>query len=97
MLPGDPNNPDHKLMRVPLAVEIVTGIRPAPSKCWRWYQLGIKGVKLETWLIGGSRLTCLAAVKAFIEQRTNPPQPKTRRKPKLAAATRNFVKRELGL
>lgn len=93
-------NPDQKLMRVPLAFEIVTGTRPSPSKCWRWYQLGIKGVKLETWLVGGSRLTSLEAVKEFIATRTfeSRPRPATRkRQPKTPKATRDFLRRELGV
>ena len=92
-------HPDQKLMRVPTAVEIVTGIRPSPAKCWRWYTQGIKGVRLQTWLVGGSRLTSIVAVREFIEARTNPqPQPAPQSKPrKLSNNVREFLIRELGL
>ena len=95
-------NPDQKLMRVPTAVEIVTGIRPSPAKCWRWYTHGIAGVKLQTWLVGGSRLTNLEAVRQFIAARTNPdPQPVHRnrivRRTQVSGTTREFLKRELGV
>lgn len=93
-------NPDQKLMRVPHAVEIVTGTRPSAAKCWRWYTLGIAGVKLQTWLVGGSRLTSVEAVRQFIEQRTNPTNEPQVRKPrvrKLSQSTREFLKRELGV
>jgi hypothetical protein len=93
-------NQDQKLMRVPLAVEIVTGERPSPSKCWRWYMHGIKGVKLETWVVGGSRLTSLAAVREFIATRTHQASlvrsPMAKR-PKLSKQTREFLRRELGV
>lgn len=93
-------NPEQKMLRVPLAVEIVTGSRPSAAKCWRWYTLGIGGVVLQTWLVGGSRLTSVEAVRAFIEQRTNPTNEPQKRKPrvrKLSKATRDFLKRELGV
>lgn len=94
-------NPDQKLMRVPLAVELVTGIRPSPGKCWRWYTQGIAGVKLQTWLVGGSRLTNVEAVRAFIQVRTNPTnEPVTRKtyvRKAVSQQTREFLKRELGV
>lgn len=93
-------NPDQKMIRVPLAVEIVTGTRPCVRKCWRWYTLGIGGVKLQTWLVGGSRLTTVEAVREFIERRTNPTNEPHVRKPrvrKLSKQTREILKRELGI
>ncbi len=95
---GDPTDPEYRLMRVPVAVELVTGMRPCPAKCWRWYMKGVKGVALQTWVVGGGRFTCLAAVREFIERRTTP-EPNVRRpqRRKLSKHTRDFLKRELGI
>ena len=93
---------DERMMRVPDAVFAVTGVRPSPSKCWRWYQQGIKGVVLETWLVGGSRMTTMQAVREFIERRTNGfsrsrQRPVLRdRKPTLSQGVREHLNRELG-
>lgn len=93
-------NPDQVLIRVPKAVEIVTGTRPSAPKCWRWYTVGIGGVVLRTWLVGGSRLTNVESVREFIEMRTNPTNEPQKRKPrvrKLSKQTREFLERELGI
>lgn len=101
-----PNNDialEGKMMRVPIAVEIVTGERPSPSKCWRWYMKGIQGIRLQTWLVGGKRLTTLAAVREWIQERTQqaaeehvpsdgPVKPR-----QLDAATRERLEKELGV
>jgi hypothetical protein len=59
-----------KFLSVPTAVEAVTGTRPHPSTCWRWYIKGSQGVLLKTWMVGGRRRTTVDAVRDFIEQRT---------------------------
>ena len=60
----------HELLPVPLAVERETGTRPNPSTCWRWSTKGIKGVVLETWMLGGRRVTNRTSVRRFIERRS---------------------------
>lgn len=94
---------EDKLIRIPLAVEAVTGQRPSPAKCWRWHKRGVQGVRLQTWLVGGARLTSMAAVRAFIRERTEQDdagqQPvKARVQPRrLDEATRQRLKQELGV
>jgi len=39
--------------------------RPSYSTWWRWWRHGIRGVRLETVLIGGRRFTTYAAVLRF--------------------------------
>ena len=40
--------------------------RPSVHTLWRWSQKGLRGVRLETWLIGGRRVTSVEAVQRFI-------------------------------
>jgi hypothetical protein len=92
--------PESRMMRVPEAVFAVTGVKPSPSKCWRWYQKGIKGVVLQTWLVGGSRMTTTEAVLEFISRRTGDVsrrRPVLRRKPKLCQGVKEVLNRELGI
>ena len=44
--------------------------RPGFSTWWRWSTRGIRGVKLETILIGGRRCTTAEAVARFFEHTT---------------------------
>lgn len=37
----------------------------APSTIWRWYRKGVRGVRLETIVIGGKRLTSSEALGRF--------------------------------
>ncbi|GAB5402834.1 MAG: hypothetical protein Aurels2KO_10650 [Aureliella sp.] len=48
----------------------VTGTRPHPSTCWRWYRRGIKGIKLDTWIVCGKRMTTTEAARRFVEETT---------------------------
>lgn len=41
--------------------------RPSISTVWRWAINGRKGVKLETYQIGGKRLTSVQAIHRFFE------------------------------
>jgi hypothetical protein len=92
--------PQRQMLKVPDAVEFVTGVRPSPNKCWRWYQKGIKGVVLETWLVGGSRMTTVEAVQEFIGRRTvtrtKRRPPIRERRPVLDQGTKDRLNRELG-
>ena len=40
--------------------------RPHTATIWRWYQRGISGIKLETFLAGGKRFTTIEAIERFI-------------------------------
>jgi hypothetical protein len=42
--------------------------RPHPSTLWRWSARGIKGIKLETTLVGGRRYVSLEALARFFER-----------------------------
>jgi hypothetical protein len=42
----------------------------APSTLWRWHVRGVRGVRLETLLVGGLRFTSNEAIKRFFERST---------------------------
>ena len=44
--------------------------RPHNSTVWRWHQKGVRGVKLETILIGGTRYTSNEALQRFFDRTT---------------------------
>lgn len=44
--------------------------QPHISTLIRWYTKGVRGVKLETALIGGRRFTSLEAIQRFIDRLT---------------------------
>lgn len=44
--------------------------RPHVSTLHRWRQRGVRGVKLETCLVGGKRFTSLEAIERFIAATT---------------------------
>jgi len=46
------------------------GWHPGFSTWWRWSTFGVRGVKLETILVGGRRCTSAEAVRRFIERVT---------------------------
>ena len=45
--------------------------RPHVSTLHRWRQCGVRGVKLETCLIGGRRFTSQQAVERFVQAMTD--------------------------
>ena len=47
----------------------------APSTIWRWYRKGIRGVVLETVLVGGTRYTSVEALNRFATTLTDNAQP----------------------
>jgi hypothetical protein len=55
--------------------------RPHISTVWRWIQRGVRGVKLETYLIGGRRFTSREALERFQPQR----RPRQTAKPRRSA------------
>lgn len=46
------------------------GSRPSYATWWRWHRRGVRGVRLETVLIGGRRMTSPAALFRFIHSLT---------------------------
>ncbi len=44
--------------------------RPSPSTLYRWRKYGIKGIRLETVMIGGRRYVSRAALRSFVERMT---------------------------
>ena len=44
--------------------------RPHASTLWRWYKRGLRGIKLETIVIGGVRHTSKEALQRFIDRTT---------------------------
>jgi hypothetical protein len=42
--------------------------RPNVSTLWRWATKGTRGVKLETWIVGGVRCTTPAALEKFLQR-----------------------------
>lgn len=57
-----------KLMPLVPAVEEATGHRPHLSTVLRWATNGRRGVRLQTWLVGGRRMTRPSAVNEFVEK-----------------------------
>jgi hypothetical protein len=42
------------------------GRGPNLATVWRWSDRGVRGVKLETWMVGGRKVTTPAAVDRFL-------------------------------
>lgn len=88
-----------KLLPLAVAVEQATGRRPHLVTCLRWCSRGSRGVRLESSVLGGRRLTSVDAVQRFMDAVTavsdysQPPQrpatPKTRAK-QIAAAEKTL-------
>lgn len=38
----------------------------SPATVWRWYRIGIGGIRLETIIIGGTRATSIEAMDRFL-------------------------------
>ena len=58
------------LIRVPTeATKYIPG-RPNPATVWRWYKRGVRGVRLETAVVGGRRYTSRQAIQRFIDRCT---------------------------
>lgn len=58
---------DHLLTYGQAAQLLPKGSRPSYSTFWRWWNRGIRGVRLETVLVGGKRYTTAAAMQRFAE------------------------------
>ena len=51
--------------KLPAYLGKLTGKRPHKSSCHRWRTRGLKGVRLETILVGGTRFTSKEALNRF--------------------------------
>ena len=63
---------DHEaeqLLTLTAAAQLLPG-RPNVATLWRWRTAGIRGVKLETFLFGGRRMTSREALRRFFEHTT---------------------------
>src|SRR6266699_3286420 len=60
------------------------------STLWRWAFRGLRGAVLETAMVGGVRVTCVAALRRFFEALDRHPSP-----PRPTAVTQETVEREL--
>ena len=54
-----------ELMPVSQAVERFTGRRISPSTGWRWTRRGVRGIVLESVVVGDRVMTTVAAVRRF--------------------------------
>lgn len=86
---------NEKLFPLVKAVEEATGRRVHLSTVLRWTQRGSKGVRLESRVLGGRRLTSVEAVRRFMNATTQAAEPveiviptKAREKAKEKAAKR---------
>ena len=71
--------------------------RPHASSLWRWYRRGVRGVQLETAVIGGRRFTSVEALERFAAATTAaadghpaPARTPRRRERKIEAAERRL-------
>lgn len=55
------------------------GKRPAVSTMFRWAQRGVRGVRLETIQVGGTKCTSLEALQRFCDRLSNPDSPQPHR------------------
>lgn len=55
---------------VPLSKALRQYGNPSPASIWRWTRKGVRGVKLQAWLIGGRWHTTLAAAAEFVAATT---------------------------
>ena len=58
-----------KILSLTAAAKLLPG-RPHVATIYRWFQHGIRGVRLETVLIGGKRFTSHEAIQRFAERGT---------------------------
>jgi Protein of unknown function (DUF1580) len=69
-----------------------------PSTVWRWHLRGVRGVRLETLLVGGKRFTSAQALDRFFQATTaaaaglpNPVSASAQRRKAIASAERELA------
>jgi hypothetical protein len=60
---------NESLVSIPEASRLIPG-RPHLATIYRWMARGVRGIKLETCLIGGRRFTSQEKVQLFVEHLT---------------------------
>jgi hypothetical protein len=87
------NEPPLSLSRAcKLPKVMVNGKSPNPSTPYRWATAGVRGVKLETWHVGGILCTSEAAVNRFLAAINGQPAPAS---PAVRSAAIDTAEREL--
>ncbi len=61
---------NERLLPLVEVIEQATGQRVNLSTALRWCQQGVGGIRLESWKLGGRRLTSAEAVGRFLERTT---------------------------
>lgn len=79
---------DEQLFPLAEAVQRATGRRPHLSTCLRWATRGASGVRLETTMLGGRRLTSREAVVRFSQAVTSAKSPSVPVQPMLTPTQR---------
>lgn len=46
--------------------------KPHVATVWRWATRGVKGVRLQTWTVGGRRFTTIPALEQFLRALNTP-------------------------
>ena len=69
------------------AIAAETGHRPHLSTALRWCQRGVGGTKLQSWKIGGRRMTTVEAVREFVEATTSASDPSVAQSPAISTQT----------
>jgi hypothetical protein len=83
------DDPDRPITFNKAAKYLPEDCRPCDATWWRWWKKGIRGIRLQTLLIGGRRYTTAAAVQEWITKVTaaangEPPAVRTPRQRLLA-------------
>ena len=55
--------------RVPIA-KLARQLGVTTSTVWRWRQKGVRGVRIETFMLGGRRFTTRESYRRFVERTT---------------------------
>lgn len=68
--------PDSEIKcRISVATAARTIFGVAPETAWRWALRGVRGVRLESTIIGGRRYTSREACERFLAQLNGEPEP----------------------
>ncbi len=61
----------HELLQpIRKVAQRLTGRRPAPATVWRWLRKGVRGVKLDGVLLGGTWLCTEDDFRRFLDEQT---------------------------
>ncbi len=57
------------------------GSRPHPATLFRWVQRGVKGVRLESLQVAGTKCTSIQALQRFFDRLSEPREPAPNKRP----------------